>query len=245
MATNKVDISQTSMTADELAGHLEGLMKRVKNGSWGKQHFHAIDEGRDPFAPAKSPDVSVNDQVERWRAHYKGLYKMNPDFSNLYIPERTAQQGVEFKRLIIVPKGLSHYKCVEIARTIHEVSLYEEDLDGLITDNERTSRERSYGVWIRDRQEADAELNGMSPNMLVENKISGVTLLERLVAGTGYLFEKMCHMDRSSVTLCIGSRCSGDGVPHVGVPLIRREVCVRRCPLSDSHSIIRAREVVS
>src|SRR5689334_9296499 len=107
MATNKkVDVNETSMTARQLAGHIEGLAKRVKEGSFGQKHFEALAEGRDPFSSPKLKDVNIQDEVEKWKYHFKILYKMNPDFSGLIIPKR--QQG--FDRLVIVPKGLTHQK---------------------------------------------------------------------------------------------------------------------------------------
>ncbi len=221
MATNKVDMAETTMSAQQFAGYLEGLAKRVKEGSFGQRH------------------VDVNDQVERWRNQYKVLYKINPDFSNLYIPDH-----VGFDRLIIVPKGLTHQKWVMTARTIHEVYLFNDDIDS-VTTNDRTPKDRSYGVWIRDRQEADEELADKSANVLAREKINSIVLLERLVAGTDYLFEHMCHMDVEHITLCAGSRFSGGDVPLVRWSSGNRRVCVGYCSPSGSAPSLRARAVVS
>ena len=222
MATTDVDIVETAMSAQQLGTQLS--------------------EHRDPFAPSKTVRLDdVNERVEWWRNHYKALYKMNPDFSTLYIPERPK----DFDRLIIIPKGLSHQKWVVTARTIHEVYLYNDDLDGVITVNDRTPKDRSYGIWIRDRQEADVELKGKSAEMLASEVINGITLLERLVAGTGYLFEKMCHMDQENVTLCTGSRDSGGDVPRVYWGVGGRKVYVDYGHPSHSDPSLRSRAVVS
>lgn len=242
MATNqKVDVVETSMTVQQFAGHLRGLATRVQEGSFGQRHFEALAEGRDPFAPAKVVNVDLADRTEWWRAHFKGLYKINPDFSNLYIPK----QVPGFDRLVIVPKGLTHQKWVETARTIHEVHLYNNDLDGCVTTNDRPPKDRSYGIWIRDRQEADEELKEKSAVTLQKEKIPGIVLLERLVAGTGYLFEKMCHMDVDNITLCTGSRDSDGGVPGVDWDCDNREVGVCYCSQLDYYSRLRTRAVVS
>ena len=241
MATQKVDIIETPMTAQQLAGHLEGLVIRVKNGSFGQKHFEALAEGRDPFAPMKCAEVDINDRVEWWAAHYRGFYKINPDFSNLYIPTRV----VGFDRLVIIPKSLTHQKWVQTAQTIHEVYLYKDDLDGFVNINDRTPKDRSYGIWIRDRQEADQELESKSANTLAEEKVKGITLLERLVAGEGYLFDKMCHMDQNNVTLCSGSRVSDGNVPGVGWGSDGRRVFVRWSFPSNADPGLRARAVVS
>lgn len=185
--------------------------------------------------------IDLKDQVERWRYHFKNLYHIDPDFSNLYIPTRIPG----FDRLIIVPKGLTHQKWVETARTIHEVDLYKENLDSTVTKNDRTPKDRSYGVWIRDRCEADEELKGKSADDLEQLKVQGITLLERLVLGTGYLFEKMSHMDRENVTLCSGSGFWVGGVPSVSWFTVNFKVYVRWCSVSCSSLGLRTRAVVS
>lgn len=245
MATKeKVDVDETSITAQELAGHIVGLCKRVKEGSFGKRHFNALAEGRDPFAlDSKVHKVDVNDQVERWRHHFKTLYKINPDFSGLYIPERVE----DFSRLIIVPKGLTHRKWVDTARTIHPVSTYDHDLDEIVKKNDRNPRERSYGIWIRDPQEADEELKNKSARKVEEilQEVNGITLLERLVGGTGHLFDEMCHMDNDGRwTLCSGSCDSESRVPFVRCGG-SRGVNVDRCSVSENIPNLRTRKVVS
>lgn len=243
MATKKVDIGETLFTDRQLASRLKETFGQLAEGALTGDHIQALNEHRDGFAPAKSVNVDLNDQVERWRHHFKTLYRMNPDFSGLYIPER----AVGFDRLIIVPKGLTHKKWVETARTIHEVSLYSDDLDGVVTVNNRTPKDRSYGVWIRDRQEADEELKGESAKSVanMDPKVSGIVLLERLVGGTGYLFEKMCHMDWDNWTLCAGSRDSDGYVPYVLWHSDLRRVCVGWYLPSLSSPRLRARAVVS
>jgi len=241
MAIKKIDTDETSLTDRQLASRLKEMLGQLADGTLNGNHIQFLNEHKDPFALIKSFDVDVNDQVERWRAHYKGLYHINPDFSGLYIPERVAG----FDRLVIVPKGLTHQKWVETARTIHEVYLYNDDLDGSVTVNDRTPKERSYGVWIRDRQEADEELKEKSALDLEKEKVAGTTLLERLVAGTGYLFEKMCHMDVQNVTLCSGSRYSDGDVPGVNWGTDDRKVYVHWDNASNSRVDLRARAVVS
>lgn len=240
-AKEKADVGQTTMSADKLAGHLEGLLKRVRDGSWTERHFQAIQEGRDPFALPTTARVDVNDRVQWWRMHYQRRYRMNPDFSNLYLPEH--QPG--FDRLVIMAKGLTHRRWVEMAREIHGVNLYNQDLDGCVTTNDRAPENRPYGIWIRDRQESDEELKSLSANDLKRRKVSGITLLERLVAGTGYLFDEQCYMDVKNITLCSGSRYSYGSVPNVGWHVDGRRLCVGWCSADCADDGLRTRAVVS
>lgn len=241
MAAENADVGQTAMSADQLAGHLEELMKRIKARSWTGRHFRAVQEGRNPFAlPATAP-VDICDRVLWWSAHFRKLYRINPDFSSLYIPEHPTG----FDRLVIVPKGLTHRKWVEAASAIHAVELYNQDMDSCVVHDDRTPKDRSYGIWIRDRQEADEELKNLSADALKEQEVSGITLLEREVAGTGYLFDEQCHMDVENVTLCSGSRCSGGDVPSVHWNVFNRRLYVGWADGGYANDDLRTRAVVS
>lgn len=243
MATKEVDIGETSLTDRQILNRLKETLSQLANGVLTGDQIQALNEHRDPFkSVATLRDVNLNDQVEKWRHHFKTLYRMNPDFSDLYIPQR--QEG--FDRLVIVPKGLTHRKWVETARTIHKVCLNNSDLYESVEVNDRTPKGKSYGVWIRDRQEADEELNRKAATDLKTLCASGLTLIERLVAGTGYLFEKMCHMDVENVTLCTGSHSSdGRCMPGVYWDSRRFEVSVGWCFLTDPSTHLRSRAVVS
>ncbi len=239
MATDKVDIGETSSTDRQLASCLKETFGQLATGALHAGHIQALNEHRHPFA-LESPNVDVNDRVEWWYEHFKRLYRINSDFSGLLIPK----QVPGFDRLVIIPKGLTHRKCVEAALTIHGVDLYKDDLDGSVRLNDRTPKVGSYGIWIRDHQEADEELKGKSANDLKTSKIGGITLLERLVAGNGYLFESMSHMDRHNVTLCSGSRCSDGDIPGVSWSTDGRRLDVDWCHPLYSDPALRARAVV-
>ncbi len=241
VAAPTADTVETTMSAQKLAGHCIGLFQKIADGSWNSEHWHALHEGRDPFAPPRTIQADVQSKVEWWRNHYQRLYRMNPDFSNLVIPKRQ----VGFDRLVIVAKGLTHNRWIEVARTIHEVSLYNDDLDAVVTKNDRDSKERSYGIWIRDRQEADEELMNKSANVLATEGVKGITLKERLVAGTGYLFQEYCHMDVENVTLCSSSRSSDGDVPSVYWDAVYHYLHVDWDFVGSRNSGLRARSVVS
>ncbi len=214
MAAQKVDIDETSLADRRLAGCLKELFNQLSNGHLNKNHIQALNEHKDPFAPKKSKETDVNDRVQWWIAHYKNLYHINPDFSGLTVPNHV--DG--FDRLVILPRYLTLSRWVEVARRIHNVTGHKH-IDSLVTHNDRSPDEHSYGVWIRDvRDSRDADrhsLAGKSGDDLRKQEIAGITLLERLVAGTAYLFEKMSHMDINGRTLCTGSRTFSDTIPSV------------------------------
>ena len=92
---------------------------------------------------------------------------------------------------------------------------YADDLDRAVPNNDRDSANGTYVVWFRDRQEADEELKNLSADQLAEKKISGITLLERLLYELKYWDETGKHLDMSNWTLCTGSRYAGGNVPSV------------------------------
>lgn len=242
MATrNKVDMGKTEMPASKLAGHLIGLLKMVQDDSFDQRHFEALAEGRDPFAAPKMDAVDVDDRVKWWRAHYQNIYRLNPDFSGFRAPKR--QEG--FHRLAVLPRGFKIRSWVETVSHIHGLDLHDNDLDAMLATNDRTSESGAYAVWIRDRQEADEELKNLSALMLAEQKVAGITLAERLVAGTAHLFETGRHMDVENWTSCTGSRYSDGDVPYVNWRPGDRELYVNRHDPGDRDGYLRSRAVVS
>lgn len=243
MATDKVDRGETSLTDRQLAKRLKEMFGQLAEGTLNGDHIQALNEHRDPFASLKAPDTGVDNYVEWWHYHFKTLYRINPDFSGLIIPEKV----VGFDRLVIIPKGLTHWKWVETARTIHEVDYEYYDLDATVTENDRSPKDRSYGIWIRDRQEADEETENTSAYDIsrLTPKVDGIVLLERLVAGTGYLFDEMRHMDCVNWTSCSGSRDLDEKVPLVRWNSSTRKVYIRKCNSRNCQSNFRIRAVVS
>lgn len=149
-------------------------------------------------------------RVEWWRNHYREFYCFEPDFSNLYLPYSNRS---EFERLIVLPRGFKIALWVEAMRRVCNLDLLEDMGDELFAHDRWPGL--SYAVWIRDRQEADGELRHLSADELKRREIPGITLLERLVAGSAYFSEKGQHLDQTHETLCSGSRRSDGKVPGV------------------------------
>jgi len=93
--------------------------------------------------------------------------------------------------------------------------------------------------------EADEEHKNKSAKNLEKEGVEGITLRERLIMELQYFEETGKHLDVDNVTLCSGSRFSGGGVPSVGWSADARRVYVDWDSVSDSHSGLRARAVVS
>ena len=124
--------------------------------------------------------------------------------------------------------------------------LYIDNLDKDVVKNDRDpSRDGSYQVRFLKTIEADPEFANKSANTLAEEKIKGITLLERLLLELAYFMATREHLDVDNVTLCSGSRYSDGRVPCVYYGVGRRKVCVYWCGPSRSDSGIRARAVVS
>src|SRR3989344_6716905 len=96
-----------------------------------------------------------------------------------------------------------------------KVETYVADLDGNVPTNDRDPKNGSYCARFKKTIEADPELANKSANDLAEEKIPGITLLERLLLELGYFLATGEHLDIENVTLCTGSRCSGGLVPSV------------------------------
>ena len=162
----------------------------------------ATQEDMEETQGATLQEVDIRDRIQWWVQHYKKVYRMNADFSGLVIPPR--QPG--FDRLVVVPKGFKMKRWVETASKIHSVYLHQDNLDVVVPKHDRSAVEHAYSIWIRDRQEADEELQNLSAVALSEQKVSSICLPEGLGAGTDYLFGEGRHMDEHNVTLCSGSR---------------------------------------
>jgi len=127
---------------------------------------------------------------------------------------KISKYSPEFSRILIIPQGLTLNQTIRFCRDRFPVSNFWNDLDKAIVQNDRLPTQ-TYAVCLRDRREADKELRNLSAIALVEKKIVGITLLERLVYELKYFDETGCHLDGEGCTLCIGSRVAGGDIPCV------------------------------
>lgn len=135
-----------------------------------------------------------------WRNFYSRVFGCSFDFSDLAVPPY--QPGVE--KLLVVARGFTekilYDKCNEL------FPCHREDSPDLHSD--RTAHEKTYAVWVRDRQEADKELRNLSFHQVRIQKIRTETLEERELHELKVFDEKRKHLDKKYWTLCSGSQCN-------------------------------------
>lgn len=208
---------------------LKEFFAQVESGRINKRNLQAfLKVGPNPYA----------DLIADWEKFYRDL-GIEADFSDLVIPEK--KEGLD--RLIIEADGLSPQKVYDICSRLFKCWKWtNESLDKVITHSDRAGL---HAVWVRERQEADAELKNMSANQLKELGISGITFNERGLYEAKYFKETGNHLDISNWTYCIGSRCSGGRVPCVCWSGFLGKMCVDYSHSSLARGPLRAREVVS
>jgi hypothetical protein len=157
-------------------------------------------------------DSIVKRAIGEWQVSYRDVCNFTCDISGLHIP--APREG--FTRLIIVAQGMDPQRAFSQCNQLFPAWKYTEDsLDTAVPTNDRDPKNGSYAIWMRDRVEADEELANKSANDLKQEKISGNTLLERLLLELKYFGETGKHLDINNVTACTGSRYSDGRVPRV------------------------------
>ncbi|MBI2100413.1 MAG: hypothetical protein HYT47_00070 [Candidatus Vogelbacteria bacterium] len=131
-----------------------------------------------------------------------------------------------------------------IGRKSYDIWLYRDDLDRAIDHNDRTPTE-TYAIWVRDCQEADEEMANQSADDVWFNKLTGETLLERLIHGDEEFTTTGRHLDGDNITLCTGSRDSGGSIPGVYWRRDDRRVCVDWYYPRSRNASLRCRVAVS
>lgn len=197
------------------------------------------------FVPAISVVVG-NDKVfinDWWVKFYQKYFNLKVDLSAVKIPDYQE----DFERVIIIAQGLTISQVLKALKRYMKVYLYKDDLsDKDIPTNDRDAKNGSYAVRFRKRVEADQELKNYSANDLKENKVAGITLLERLVMELIYFEETDGkHLDIDNWTLCSGSRRSRGYVPYVRWRSDGGGLHVDWRSLDDADGRLRCRAVVS
>jgi hypothetical protein len=181
------------------------------------------------------------------------LEKVNIDWTRVYKtlgmkfePGNLAVETDPYHWDVYVLKGVTPNKVVAAFRELSvEVYTYIHDLDLGVPTNDRDPKNGSYRVRFKKTIEADPELANKSANDLTEEKIEGITLLERLLLELGYFLATGEHLDVENITLCSGSRDSDGGVPGVDGHAGPRKLCIGWCPPQHRDGNLRARAVVS
>jgi hypothetical protein len=180
--------------------------------------------------------TSTEAQLANWVTLYCEEFGITINPSDIKIPER--KPG--FDRLIVVANGITINRAYEACEKKFPCWRYVSDLDKNIPTNDRIPTE-TYAVWIRDRAEADEEIKNLSAEDLANQKIGGITLLERILLELEYFRETGKHLDVQNVTLCSGSRDSGGNVPSASCRDGRFRV--HWCGVGCARPYLRARAV--
>jgi len=176
-----------------------------------------------------------------WQRIYKKYFNRKVDFSQLTIP---AAYDPKKHFCVIVVKGMKMNEVVKGLRKHFTVSLYFEDLDGDVTDNDRVA-DKDYAILFHKNVEADEEYKNTSANTLKEQNHQGITLLERLLLEAYYFETTKKHLDIKNWNLCSGSRYSDGRVPGVYWRSVNSELHVDWNLSSSASDNLRSRVVVS
>lgn len=176
-----------------------------------------------------------------WEAFYKkffGLYEVS--LFGVAIPPKQ----IGFGRLLIIAQGITTQQVFDACQKKFPCHKYaDERLDEWALHHERTAKQGSYAIWVRNKGSADEELKSKSANDLFAAKTPIETLPERLIHELVFFQETGIHLDRGSVTLCAGTR---DGRGDVPIVDWRGDMLdVRRYLPSYAYEFLRARQVIS
>lgn len=189
-----------------------------------------------------SPAVSVTEAEWRkeWQRFYQEVLGHVVDFTDVDIK---ADPG-GFRWVVFVAAGLTTNKVWSACRARFSCySVYGDDLDKAVPQNERDAKMTSYTKLFRDCVEADEQNKNLSANALAKQSTHRtITLMERLLLELWYHWKTGNHLDLQNVTLCAGSRLRFGGVP--GVRWLGSQLQVDCYDPDGSGGVLRARSAV-
>src|SRR3989344_1185638 len=198
---------ETKMVGDvpgNVLGMLEDLMLKLRKCVLTPDELELFLKKRNPFS-------LVSDLLLDWQNFWKRM-GAKADLWKVKIPRK--QKG--FDRLIVVPHGMTPQKIYDLCASKFRCWKYTGDsLDKAIIHEDRTAKDGSYAIWVRERIEADEELKNRSANDLAAMKISGITFTERAIYELKHHDETSQNLDIQNITLCSGSRYFDGDVPCV------------------------------
>lgn len=188
--------------------------------------------------------MSIDDVLGEWREMYWKIFKIDPCLDRIMMPEEKLGFGWAIPRVSEIPINLLWEACKERWATY---SYAGDNLEEAVPTNERHYLKGPYGIWVRDRREADEELKNTSADQIAKKGFATITLDERLALGLFFASRVSLglHLDVENVTWCTGSRYSDGRVPRVSWRPGARRLCVDACRPGRSGAGLRARAVVS
>jgi len=159
-----------------------------------------------------SRPAQANEAVIReWESLYREL-GISCDLSQVVIP--TDPGGLT--RVLIMAQGVMPRWVYDKASGLFRCWKWtDRNLDEVIT-SDRTAKNGSYAIRVRDVVEADEDLKNLSADDIKKQKINTETFEERIMHEIKFFKETGKHLDVKNVTLCAASRCSDGHVPDVG-----------------------------
>jgi len=213
------------------------LLAKVRDGAIAAASLERFLKGQNPF-------MTTEDILGEWHEMYWKIFKIDPGLDRVTMPETRPGFGWAVPR---VPEISTNLLWEAYRERWNIYSYAGGDLETAVPTNDRHYSRGPYGIWVRDRREADEELKNLSAGDIVGKKLATMTLDERLALGLFFATRVSLglHVDVEKVTLCAGSRDRDGNVPYVHWHAGRRELYVSSCRVRRAYPSLRAREVVS
>lgn len=215
-------------------GMLADLMLKLQNGNITLGQLGKFLKKENPFVEGDYSEI-----IAEWEAFYKKCFAMELNLSSVAIP---AKPSGKYRLLVIADISLEtlYAKCKELFPVWRWTT---DDLDKIVVENERDTKNGTYAIWVKDAVEADEDLRNLSANDIKKRGVATETLAERLIHELKFFDETGKHLDVKNITLCTGSRYSGGLVP--GVCWYDGRMNVSWCSPGNAHDSLRARSAVS
>jgi len=167
------------------------------------------DKARRIIEILNEPVSSYYEKIKSWEDFYLKYFNLPIDLQNIKIPEKPKE---EVDLLIVVP-AISVDRVIKAMRKHFNVIMVVTGAEGKL--HNMVSYHGPYAAWATMNRNPYRKLRGKSAVWAEENKISGETLLERLLQGFKYWDEKNEHLDHNYLTICSSSRFANGSVPLV------------------------------
>jgi hypothetical protein len=203
MEKQKVGETPISEKPDNIFCLLTELSLRLENG------FITPSQLGD-FLKKENPLIGdLSKLITDWRVFYHDLFGIEVDFSGLTI----SKYRDDFNRLLIIAKDMTPQRLFDKCNELFSCWKWSQDnLDKVII-SDRTAKNGAYAIWVRNRVEADEELENLPANVLRKKGIAGITLEEQLIFELKFFCETGRHLNNKDCTLCAGSYyCTGDSL---------------------------------
>lgn len=206
----KAEINQQEVN---LPTYLVGqIATQVANGTITTEQLIAFFEGRNPF---EHPNFDC--EVDTWIQFYQDVFNLHLDLAQVEIP---CIEPVFSWRMIIahtLTYELLHEVLTNTLTTCSKCEMQDFHNHIRVMQDDRSPRQRTYSFLIRNTIEADSVHRNKPVLSFQEQKLRGITLLERLVLELFFWYQNQKHLDLSGFTVCSGSRWDNNSVPLIGV----------------------------